>query len=60
MFTNLATIIGSSSCLVSFAVSLLLTNADSGRVRFRLGTSAFSLSDALSLYSTLRRRNILA
>jgi len=45
--TNLATIIGSSNCRVSLAVSLLFTKAESGRFRFSLGKAMRSASNVL-------------
>ena len=56
----LATIIGSSSCLVSFAVSLLLMKADSGSVRVGTMVLVFSASPAFSLYKTRSSRRIFA
>ena len=56
----LATIMGSSSCLVSFAVNLLLMNADSGRVRVGALELTLSASAAFSLYRTRSRRKIFA
>ena len=48
----LATIIGSSSCLVNFAVSLLLTNDDSGSARLLARVTGRSPSALLSLCKT--------
>ena len=51
---------GSSNCLVSLAVSLLLTNEDSESARLEAAKEARSFSLAFNLYRTLKRRKILA
>lgn len=58
MESYLATIIGSSSCLVNFAVSLLLTNADSASARLLDGATGRSFSVAFSLCKTRSSRKI--